>query len=189
MGYATALAIVVVGAAIAVYLYVIKPSPRFSSNDNSLTDQQRQPSVIQPLEKKIVHLYFKDRELSFLEAETRELVSPQDTILLGKGILDMLIRGPEQGLGPTIPRHTGVRAFFIAEDGTAYADLTGNIQTDHPGGSVTEMLTVYSIVNSLVLNIPVIKQVKLLIDGQEAMTLAGHIDIRNPLKANMLMVR
>ena len=51
------------------------------------------------------------------------------------------------------------------------------------------MLTVYSIVNSLIINIPSIKQVKLLIDGSDIDTLAGHLDVQNPIPANMLIIR
>jgi len=40
-----------------------------------------------------------------------------------------------------------------------------------------------------VLNVPAVDRVRLFIDGQEAETLAGHIDIRFPLKADMLLVR
>jgi spore germination protein GerM len=186
----TALAIMAFGAAYAVFLYITKPSSIQSSLINSTRiNKQPQPLSVLPLGEKAADLYFKDKDMAFLGAETRELVHPENSILLGKAILEMLIKGPEQGLVPTIPPHTGLNAFYIAEDGTAYADLTENIQTDHPGGSTTEMITIYSIVNSLVLNIPEVKQVKILINGQEAMTLAGHIDIRNPFKANMLMVR
>jgi hypothetical protein len=44
-------------------------------------------------------------------------------------------------------------------------------------------------VNTLALNIPEIEAVKILIEGREAKTLAGHIDIRRPFRANMLMIK
>ena len=52
-----------------------------------------------------------------------------------------------------------------------------------------ELLTIYSIVNSLILNVPNIKAVKILINGNEAKTLAGHIDLQTAIKANMLLIR
>ena len=64
-----------------------------------------------------------------------------------------------------------------------------SLRENHPGGSQTEFLTVYSIVNSLALNIPQISSVKILIEGRETMTIAGHIDSRFPFKANMILVR
>jgi hypothetical protein len=60
---------------------------------------------------------------------------------------------------------------------------------NHPGGIKLELITIYSIVNSLILNIPAIDAVKILIGGREALTLAGHVDLRFPFKANMLLIR
>jgi spore germination protein GerM len=183
-------AVLAIGAAYTVFLYITKPSPiELSLNKRDTPQQKLHPSPVSPMEKKIIYLYFKDKDAFFLVAEAREQVYPDDPILLGKTIIESLIKGPEQGLSPTLPQDTGLRAFYIAEDGTAYVDLTENIQASHPGGAATELITLYSVVNSLALNIPIIKQVKILINGKESMTLAGHIDIRNPFKANMLMIR
>ena len=52
-----------------------------------------------------------------------------------------------------------------------------------------ERLSIYSIVNSLILNVSEIQMVKILINGKDALTLAGHIDLRFPLKADMLLIR
>jgi hypothetical protein len=45
------------------------------------------------------------------------------------------------------------------------------------------------VVNTLILNIPQIDRVKILVDGNETSTLAGHIDLQYPAKAYMLIVR
>jgi hypothetical protein len=50
-------------------------------------------------------------------------------------------------------------------------------------------MTIFSIVNSLILNIPEVDAVKILIEGRESMTLAGHIDLRSSFKANLLLIR
>jgi len=39
------------------------------------------------------------------------------------------------------------------------------------------------------LNIPEVDAVKILINGRDRMTLDGHIDLRFPFKANMLLIR
>jgi hypothetical protein len=44
-------------------------------------------------------------------------------------------------------------------------------------------------VNSLILNIPEIETVRILVEGKEEATLAGHVDLRFPFQANMLFVR
>jgi hypothetical protein len=77
----------------------------------------------------------------------------------------------------------------LTADGVAYVDLTPAVSADHPGGVRTELMTVYSIVNTLALNVSAVDRVKILVGGKEADTLAGHIDIRHPLQADMLLVR
>jgi spore germination protein GerM len=52
---------------------------------------------------------------------------------------------------------------------------------NHPGGSSAELMTVYSIVNTLTLNFPQIKRVQILIDGKPIETIAGHLSLREPL--------
>lgn len=75
-----------------------------------------------------------------------------------------------------------MRALYLTGRGEAYLDLSGDIRRNHPGGSLAEALTVYAIVNVLTVNMPDITAVQLLLDGQEADTLAGHIDLRHPLR-------
>jgi hypothetical protein len=142
-----------------------------------------------PLNKGVVHLYFADREKNFLTSEDRVLPRPDGIAAFGKIITEALFSGPQEGHMPTVPQRTALRGFFVADDQTAYVDISETIASQYPGGARTEMLTVYSIVNSLVLNVPEIDSVKILIGGREALTLAGHIDLRFPIKANMLLIR
>jgi hypothetical protein len=137
----------------------------------------------------IVHIYFSDRKNTYLIAESRHILDPDDPIALGTQIIHALLKGPQKNLERTIPEQTRLKAFYIAPNSVAFVDLSGEARKNHPGGANSELLTIYSIVNSLILNIPEIEAVKLLIDGQEAPTLAGHIDLRLPLKANMLLIR
>ncbi|MDY6789783.1 MAG: GerMN domain-containing protein [Thermodesulfobacteriota bacterium] len=137
----------------------------------------------------IVHLYFANKENSFLMAEKRVLVQSDNPAQRGKLIIESLIKGPKEGLMRTIPLGSTLRTFFVTKDKTAYADFSPIISEKHPGGCKAEIITIYSIVNSLILNVPEIDTVKILIGGREALTLAGHIDLRFPLKADMLLVR
>jgi len=84
-----------------------------------------------------------------------------------------------------VPAGTALRALFIGERGEAFVDLGGEIRTKHPGGSLEEIFTTYAIVNALTVNLPAITRVQILIDGKEADTLAGHVDLRHPLQKNL----
>jgi len=91
-----------------------------------------------------------------------------------------LIKGPESsGLYPVIPEGTQVNEVYIADD-IVYIDLSEEIFKNHPGGSSGELMTVYSIVNTLT-EIPPIKGVQILVGGNEMNSLVGHIDISMPL--------
>jgi len=142
-----------------------------------------------PTQKSPIHLYFAGRNGNYLMAEQRVILHPDDPAGLADAIVKALIKGPQKGLLKTIPADTQLRALYITPDGTCYVDLSEAVRKDHPGGSKSELLTIYSIVNSLVLNVSEIERVQILIDGNEAPTLAGHIDLQLPVKANMLLIR
>jgi len=112
-----------------------------------------------------VHLYFSDKDNQFLMAEERVLKSPKDPEFFARSIVEALIKGPQQGLARTIPAETAVRAVYMTPQGICYLDLTSNVAEKHPGGIKSELLSIYSIVNSLVLNVTEIEAVKILING------------------------
>ncbi len=64
-------------------------------------------------------------------------------------------------------------------------DFTPEIQTMHPGGTTNEILTVYSLVDTLTANLPAVSSVQILVEGKELDTLAGHLDLRRPLAQNL----
>jgi spore germination protein GerM len=136
-----------------------------------------------------VYLYFVDTENGYLNSEARDIQVTRPPQAFCREIVKELIRGPETGLVKTLPPGTELRALYVTSDRVAYVDLSASVSDDHPGGVRTELMTVYSIVNTLVLNVSAVERVKLLIDGRDADTLAGHIDIRHPLQADMLLVR
>lgn len=136
-----------------------------------------------------IHLYFGDPLGRYLTAEQRIIEQPEDAVALGRRVLAALLEGPKKGTSPTLPQGVDLRAFFIAGDGIAYVDFESGAFNNHPKGVETELLSIYSIVNTLVLNVDEIRSVKILIGGQEAATLAGHVDLSHPFKADMLWVR
>jgi|SRR5665213_2901282 len=87
-----------------------------------------------------------------------------------------------------IPPGTTLRALYLNEKGEAYVDLSKEVSTAHTGGSQDEALTIYTIVNALTTNLPAVKSVQLLVNGKEVDTLAGHIDLREPLEKNLDLV-
>jgi germination protein M len=77
----------------------------------------------------------------------------------------------------------------VSERGDAFVDLGPEIVSGHPGGSAAELLTVYALVNAVTSNLPAIGRVQILVDGREIESLAGHVDLRRPLRRNDAIVR
>ena len=124
-----------------------------------------------------VNLYFSDSQAMYLIPEKRKI--SQIPSLARQAVIE-LINGPgNSDLYPTIPEGTQVNEVYIADD-IVYIDLSEEIFKNHPGGSSGELMTVYSIVNTLT-EISPIKGVQILVEGNEMKSLAGHIDISMPL--------
>jgi hypothetical protein len=95
-------------------------------------------------------------------------------------IEEQLKPAPAPLLAP-LPASTSLRSIFVTQTGEAYVDLSKDVVTAHTGGSLDELFSVYAIVNTLTVNLPAITRVQILVDGKEADSLAGHIDVRGPL--------
>jgi len=136
-----------------------------------------------------VHLYFADRKGNYLQAEERKVLA-EDTISAIEAIITALLEGPDNPkLVSTIPAGSRLLHIFVTDDGTAYLDFNSELSRLHPGGVTAERLTLYAIVNSLVLNLEQVERVQLLFEGKPASTLNGHLDIRQAKTANLLIVR
>ena len=135
------------------------------------------------------YLYFADATGRHLEAEPRQMPDIPDAARAARSLVQALIDGPRHGGTRTLPGTTGIRDVYLTPDGVAYVDFSRPVTDDHPGGVQAEVLSVYSVANTLVLNLADISAVKILIEGAEALTLAGHVDLRPPYNANMLLIK
>jgi spore germination protein GerM len=135
-----------------------------------------------PLAKASVTVWFPSASDGSLVGESREIVDTKRAADRGTQILQELLEGPRgDGALAAVPEGTTLRQLWVREDGTAYADFSGELARASAGGSEDELLTVYAIVDSLALNVPEIRRVGILVEGRERDTLSGHLDIRRPL--------
>ena len=134
-----------------------------------------------------VNIWFASREEDALVSERRYVTPSITSSDRAKASLEELIAGPHGDALGTVSAEVKVRELFIDDQGTAYVDFTEALRQAHPGGPWGEMLTLRSIMQTLLANIPEIKRVQILIEGREVETLAGHLDIRRPLDAAWIM--
>jgi spore germination protein GerM len=134
-----------------------------------------------PARKIKARLFYVGSDGTRLVPIERDVAYAERPVDQAREIIAAQIAPVAEPLVSAIPAATKLRAVFVTETGDAYVDLTSDVQTAHPGGSVNELLTVYTIVDALTANMPAIKAVQLLVDGKEVETLAGHVDLRRPL--------
>ncbi len=147
------------------------------------TDRPAEP----PMTRSQVRIYFAGQQSALLAGEDRAIEYLDTPTDQASAIVRELIRGPESDRTGTIPDGTALLGLRI-DEGVAYVDLSGEVSDNHPGGSESELMTIYSIVNSLTENVAGVKAVQILIEGKRANTLAGHIDLRTPLRADTHLI-
>jgi spore germination protein GerM len=134
-------------------------------------------------------LYFGAEDGSGLVAVEREIPLAEGKVAQARALVEAQLRATAPApLVSTIPEGTTLRGLYVSERNQAFVDLDAAIRAKHPGGSLNELFTVYTIVNAITTNLPDVEQVQLLIDGHEVDTLAGHIDLRRPLRKNDALI-
>jgi Sporulation and spore germination len=134
-----------------------------------------------------VKLFFEDPQGDGLVLEERGIAYQASLSRQLRVVVEELLRGSQSG--NLAPWAGGARVLevFVTARGVAYVDLSKEIATTRVPGTRAELLAVYSLVNSIVLNFPAIQRVQILIDGQAAETLAGHVDLSRPLPPDMTL--
>jgi hypothetical protein len=128
----------------------------------------------------LVTLFFASPDGAGLVREGREIDPCADSAGCVERVVGELINGPLGDLAPTLPAATSIHAVQVNGE-LVQIDLGKEMIEGLPGGSSAEMTAVYSIVDSIAVNFPRIKQVKLLFDGKTVETLKGHLDLSGPL--------
>ncbi len=129
-----------------------------------------------------VILYFASAQGEMLVAESRDIAC-LDEIECVRETVQELLKGPRGPYAPVLPPTAVVRSVEIA-GGTAYIDFSRELVSDHPGGSVSELLTVYGLANTVAVNFPHLRQVGILVEGAPRESLKGHVGVREAVQAD-----
>ena len=134
-------------------------------------------------------LYFASEDGMRLVPAQLDVPLHEGTVAQARSIVEAQLSAEAPApLLSTIPKGATLRGVFISQRNEAFVDLDPLIRTGHPGGTLQELLTVYTIVNALLTNLPTLQEVQILIGGQEVDTLAGHVDLRRPLRKNEALI-
>lgn len=154
-----------------------------------------------PIPPRRLVLWFSSEADEKLHPEARDVPASADETALLRSVASAVLEGPRrEGLLRSFPEGWSLRAAFRLPDGIAVVDLalprpqpTGTPVEGTPvslapperarweTGSHEELTAAQSLVVSVVRNLPGVARVVLLLDGEPAETLAGHVDLTHPL--------
>jgi hypothetical protein len=147
-----------------------------------------QAAAEDPARRISVRLYFEARDRDGLLPEERDIAFSPDLARQIRTVVEELAKGPTSELTATLPAGTRVQAVFVQAHGVACVSLSGEVASGLPGGSRAELLTVYSIVNTIVTNFPAVSRVQLVVNDQITSSLGGHVDLSRPLPPDMTLI-
>lgn len=134
------------------------------------------PPVTGPMER--VTLYVAHDEDGTLRAQSAQIPMPSGRQQRAEELLRALVslyleKNSPHAVGPG----SEVRSVFLVDPGVAVIDMNGAFADTHRSGVLVEELTVASLIHTITANTPNILKVKILIDGKDRETLAGHADL------------
>lgn len=140
------------------------------------------PGVTAPpaVETVKVTLYFPDQHGMLLFPEERDIPKPAGGPAFLKLLFAELQKGPTRpGLIAAIPEKMHLRNAFLLPAGEAVVDFA--LDSGLTFGSDEELAIVASLVDTILQNVAETSRVRILINGEPAETLGGHVDLTRPL--------
>jgi spore germination protein GerM len=154
------------------------------ASQTTRTEEQARREVMQPVISTPTdvtvqaQLFFLSAgSTSSLQAVAVELPLSADAVERSKQLINALIAKPPAPERRTLPADTTLLAFYLLPDGTAIADFSDALAAECPSGVLSEQTVVDSVARTLGANVSDVRQLKILVHGQEAETLAGHLDL------------
>ncbi|MBR1581171.1 MAG: GerMN domain-containing protein [Selenomonadaceae bacterium] len=173
------------------------PEPKETTEPKAPPDERPEPKAEQPptptpkadgsnVEKMQVKVYYPDESgLRLVEVERQVETSKGENKY--EATVEAMMQAPkEQELTEIFPKHAKLLGVTV-DDGIANVNFDEGLQKHFVGGSAGETFLVGSVVNALT-NFDEVKGVRFLIDGKEIDSLAGHMDLSEPVtRMNELM--
>jgi len=166
-----------------------------------------------PIAEQRVSIYFASAEDDLFHAEAREIPTSSDEVAFLRAIASAVLAGPRApGLLPAFPDGWTLRGAYRLRDGLAVLDLappgtvvppptpavgppappeTPAAPSDAPRwetGSHEEEEAAQALLITVAKNVPDISKVVIVIAGEPAETLAGHLDLTHPLAPDLSRV-
>jgi hypothetical protein len=125
-----------------------------------------------------VTLFVADDELGMLRGQSAQIPLPGVRQQRAEEVLRALIAVYLDKSSPhPLPAGSEIRSVYLVDPGLAVIDVNAAMADGHRSGVLVEELTVASLIETLSANVPGILKVKILVEGNQRETLAGHADL------------
>ena len=136
--------------------------------------------AVTPAETVRVTVFFLGTDDGLLHAEQRDIGKPAGPGAYLKALYAELAKGPsEPGHSSVLPAKIQLRNAFLLSDGIAVLDLA--VDSGLSFGGDEELTIVAALVDTVLQNVADTTRVRLLVNGEPAETLGGHVDLTQPL--------
>jgi Sporulation and spore germination len=125
-----------------------------------------------------VTLYVAYDDIGVLRAQSAQIPMPSVRQQRAEQLLRALIALYLDKSSPhPLPPGSDIRSVYLVDPGVAVIDINAAFADGHRSGVLVEELTVASLIETVSANIPGILKVKILVEGKQRETLAGHADL------------
>lgn len=165
------------GIVLIMAFYVHRMRGRANEIGGHLADTRPvAPPVAGPTEQVTLYVAYDDRGV--LRAQPARIPLPagrqQRAQELLRALLDIYL---DKNSPHSLPRGSEIRDVYIVDPDVAVIDTNPALADSHRSGVLVEELTVTSFVETIAANVPGINRVRILVDGKQRDTLAGHADL------------
>lgn len=171
-----AVAVLLIGA-LALFVYALRMRGRVAQVPATAEDLRPvAPPVAGATER--VALFIAWDDAGALHPQSATIPLPANRQQRAEELLRALLRAYQDKNSPhPIPPGSDIRSVYLVDPGLAVIDLNAAFANGHRSGVLEEELTITSLIQTLAANVPGILKVKILVDGKDRDTLAGHADL------------
>jgi hypothetical protein len=169
--------VVLLAAALGLSLYALHMRRTVAATPVTAADTRPlAPPVAGPTER--VTLFVAHDEDGTLRAESARIPLPSGRQQRAEELLRALVSLYIDKSSPhVLGSGAEIRSVFLVDPGVAVIDVNSAFADTHRSGVLVEELTVTSLIHTISANTPGILKVKILVDGKDRVTLAGHADL------------
>jgi hypothetical protein len=170
-------------AVLALAVVLVAGACRKKESQNANLNAQNKVAV------RPVRLFYESKQM-LLIAEQRNIALPESSAAALPIVIRELMKGPSTPDALRLfPQDTVVRAAYLLPGGTAIVDLGGTTLSNGWGtGTHQELMAAYSLAQTVSANFTEGRRVRVLVNGTQAETLAGHISLAKSLVARPELV-